>query len=193
MKKLLILLAALASVNGTQAANWKVDASHSNVKFTVTHLVVSEVEGYFRVFDGSISAEKEDFSDANIQFSVDANSINTDNTNRDEHLKGDDFFNTAKFPSMTFKSTSFKKVSDKKYVLTGNLTIRDVTKQVSFDVTYNGKVKDPWGNTKSGFKASSSINRQDYKLTWSKLTEAGGAVVSDEVDIRLNLEFKLEK
>ena len=193
MKKILILFGALWVAGAAQAANWKVDASHSNVKFSITHLMVSEVEGNFRVYDGSISASKEDFTDADIQFSVDVNSINTDNNSRDEHLKGDDFFNAATFPKMTFKSTSFKKTGDKQYVLEGNLTIRDVTKPVSFKVNYYGQTKDPWGNTKAGFKASSTIKRQDYKLTWNKLTEAGGAVVSNEVEIKLNLEFDLKK
>lgn len=194
MKQIFIATASLLIATASMAqGTWKVDNSHSNVKFTVTHLVVSEVDGAFKVYSGSINAPKADFADAAITFSVDVNSVNTDNDARDKHLKSDDFFNAEKFPQMTFKSTSFKKVGDKKYVLEGDLTIRDITKKVKFDVTYGGTVKDPWGNTKAGFKAKGTINRFDYNLKWNTLTEAGGAVVGKDVDVTLNLEFGLQK
>lgn len=194
MKKIFIAAASLLISGATMAqGTWKVDNSHSNVKFTVTHLVVSEVDGAFKVYSGAINSPKADFSDATITFSVDVNSVNTDNDARDKHLKSDDFFNAEKFPQMAFKSTSFKKVGDKKYVLEGDLTIRDITKKVKFDVTYGGTVKDPWGNTKAGFKAKGTINRFDYNLKWNTLTEAGGAVVGKDVDVTLNLEFGLQK
>jgi len=181
------LLFSVASFAGT---TWSVDNSHTNVKFSITHLVVSEVEGNFKTFGGKVVAPSEDFQNADIQFSVDVASINTDDEKRDGHLKGDDFFNAEKFPKMTFKSASFKKVSGNKYVLEGDLTIRDVTKHVKFDVTYVGTVKDPWGNTKAGFKAKAQINRFDYGLKWSAAVESGGLVVSKEVDITINLELK---
>jgi len=195
MKKVFTILAAMLLTVGAfaQSSTWKTDASHSNVKFSVTHLVVSEVEGYFKTFAGTLVSSKPDFTDAAINFSVDINSINTDNEGRDKHLKSDDFFNAEKFPQMTFKSTSFKKVGDKKYVLEGDLTIRDITKKVKFDVVFGGTVKDPWGNIKAGFKATGSINRFDYNLKWNSVTEAGGAVVSKEVAIVLNLEFAQQK
>ncbi|MBY0536087.1 MAG: YceI family protein [Chitinophagaceae bacterium] len=194
MKKTLFALAALViSLGASAQGTWKTDASHSNVKFTVTHLVVSEVDGLFKTFDGTIKTTKADFSDASIDFTVDVASINTDNEMRDKHLKSDDFFNAEKFPKMTFKSVSFKKVSGNKYVLEGDLTIRDITKRVKFDVTYGGTVKDPWGNTKAGFKVKGSINRFDYNLKWNTVTEAGGAVVGKDVEITLNLEFGLSK
>lgn len=195
MKKVFTILAAMFFTVGAfaQSSTWKTDASHSNVKFSVTHLVVSEVEGYFKTFAGTLVSSKPDFTDAAISFSVDINSINTDNEGRDKHLKSDDFFNAEKFPQMTFKSTSFKKVSDKKYVLEGDLTIRDITKKVKFDVVFGGTVKDPWGNIKAGFKATGAINRFDYNLKWNSVTEAGGAVVSKEVAITLNLEFAQQK
>lgn len=180
---------ALASAQST----WKTDNSHSNVKFTVTHLVVSEVDGTFRVYDGTIQSAKPDFTDATINFSVDVSSINTDNEMRDKHLKSDDFFNAEKFPKMTFKGTSMKKVGANQYTLEGDLTIRDITKKVKFDVTYGGTVNDPWGNTKAGFKAKGSINRFDYNLKWNTITEAGGAVVGKDVTISLNLQFGLQK
>jgi len=172
---------------------WNLDNSHSNVKFTVTHLVISEVDGAFKTFNGSMTASKPDFSDAMIEFSVDIASINTDNEQRDSHLKGDDFFNAEKYPKMTFKSVSMKKISGNKYELTGDLTIRDVTKRVKFAVTYGGTTKDPWGNTKAGFKATSTINRLEYGLKWNTLTEAGGAVVGADVIISINAEFNQAK
>ncbi|CAN5374452.1 YceI family protein [soil metagenome] len=195
MKKVLLAIAAVIISSGVyaQKSNWTVDASHSNVKFSVTHMVVSEVEGTFKTYEGSVSTDNADFNDATINFTVDVNSVNTDNADREKHLKSDDFFNAEKFPKMTFKSVSFKKVSGNKYMLEGDLTIRDVTKRVKFDVTYGGTVKDPWGNIKAGFKASGIINRKDYKLQWSAVTEAGGLVVSDEVAIALNIELLKSK
>jgi polyisoprenoid-binding protein YceI len=186
-----IVLMATAS---TQAqTKWALDNSHTNVKFTVTHLVISEVDGHFKTFTGSMTAAKPDFTDAQIDFSVDIASINTDNEQRDNHLKSDDFFNAEKYPKMTFKSTSMKKLSGNRYELTGNLTIRDVTKKVTFAVTYGGTTKDPWGNTKAGFKATTTINRLEYGLKWNTLTEAGGAVVGPDVTININVEFAKEK
>jgi len=173
----------------TAAVTWSVDAVHSNVKFTVTHLVISEVDGAFKIFDGSMTSEKEDFSDAKISFSVDVATINTDNEMRDNHLKGDDFFNADKFRKMNFESTSFKNISGNKYELKGNLTIRDVTKPITFQVTYGGTVKDPYGNVKAGFKAKGSINRFNYGLKWNSVTEAGGAVVSQDVQILCNIQM----
>lgn len=171
------------------ATKWAVDKAHSNVKFSVTHMVVSDVEGSFRIFDGSMEHSKPDFSDATIDFSVDVSSVNTDNERRDGHLKSDDFFNAEKFSQMKFVSTSFTPAGDKKYKLVGNLTIRDVTKPVSFDVTYGGTITDK-GVVKSGFKAKSTINRFDYNLKWNNATEAGGLVVGKDVDVIVNLELK---
>ena len=193
--KIFFLAALMGVISGSAAAQgkWIIDNAHSNVNFTVTHLVISEVEGHFKSFTGTLESSKPDFTDAKIDFTVDVSSINTDNDMRDKHLKSDDFFNEEKYPKMTFKSSSFKKISDKKYELTGDLTIRDVTKKVKFDVTYGGTVKDGYGNTKAGFKASTTINRFDYHLKWNSVTEAGGVVVGPDVEIQLNLQFKLEK
>jgi polyisoprenoid-binding protein YceI len=167
---------------------WAIDKAHSNVKFTVSHMVVSDVDGAFKSFDGTIESNKPDFSDARINFTVDVSSIDTDNDNRDKHLKSDDFFNAEKFPKMKFESTAFKPVGDNKYQLIGNLTIRDVTKPVTFDVSYGGTAVA--GNqTKAGFKATTTINRFDYNLKWDKVTEAGSLIVSKEVRIAINAEF----
>ena len=188
----MILSAAVFMMSAAAFAGttWSVDNSHSNVKFSVTHLVVSEVEGSFKTYGGKVVANSDDFQNAEINFSVDVASINTDDVNRDGHLKGDDFFNAEKYPKMNFKSTSFKKVSGKNYVLEGDLTIRDVTKRVKFDVVYSGIMKDPYGNTKAGFKAKTQIKRFDYNLKWTAAVETGGLVVSNEVDIVLNIELK---
>lgn len=175
------------------AVTWNVDKAHSNVGFTVTHLVVSEVDGSFKVYDGSINTTTDDFSGAEIKFIVDVPSINTGNDKRDNHLKGDDFFNAEQYPQMTFKSKAFKKAGKNKYKLVGDLTIRDITKEVTFDVTYGGTIQGPWGNTKAGFKASTTIDRFDYNLKWDAATEAGNLVVGREVTIDLNLQFNQAK
>jgi polyisoprenoid-binding protein YceI len=171
-----------------QATKWTVDKGHSNVKFTVTHMTVSEVEGSFKVFDGTVEHTKADFSDAKVNFTVDVNSVFTDNERRDGHLKGDDFFNAAQFPTMKFVSTAMKPLGNNKYQLSGNLTIRDVTKPVVFDVSYGGTVNTGRGR-KSGFKAKTTINRFDYNLKWDRAVEAGGLVVAKDVDIQLNVEL----
>jgi polyisoprenoid-binding protein YceI len=186
---ILSIAVAIATFSAQAQTTWKVDASHSKIGFAVSHLVISETEGSFNVYDGTVVSKTDDFTDAQVDFSVDANSINTESADRDKHLKGADFFDTEKFPKLTFKSTSFKKTSGNKYVLEGNLTIKDVTKKVKFDVTYNGQAKSPWGQTAAGFKATSSINRVDYGLTWNKALEAGGVLVGEKVDITLKLEL----
>ena len=177
----------------TAATSWNLDKSHSGVKFGIDHLVISEVEGTFKVFTGSLTSPTPDFNNAKVDFTVDVNSIHTDDETRDGHLKSDDFFNAEKYPAMKFSSTSFKKVKGNAYVMEGNLTIRDVTKKVKWAVIYGGTVKDPWGNIKAGFKASSKINRKDFGLKWGSVTEAGGAVVGDEVRMIVNVEFAQAK
>ncbi len=172
-----------------QTGTWVVDKPHTNVKFSVAHLVISDVDGNFKSFDGTMESSKPDFSDAKITFTADVNSINTDNEMRDNHLKSDDFLNAAKFPQIKFVSTSFTPLGDNKYKLVGNLTIRDVTKTVTFDVKYGGTVV-AMGGTHAGFKATTKIDRFDYNLKWSKTTEAGGLVAGKEVEITINADFK---
>ena len=171
---------------------WTVDPIHSKVKFTVTHLVITEVEGSFKVYAGSMQATP-DFSQAAVDFSVDVKSIDTDNEMRDNHLRSDDFFNAEKYPSMIFKSVSWKKIDDHNYLLEGDLTIRDITRRVTFNIVYGGSMNDAYGNLKAGFKATAVINRFDYNLKWNALTEAGGATVCKNVTIALNLEFAQQK
>lgn len=193
MKKITLILLAAISIGQVKAQGWSVDNSHSQVMFTVSHLVISEVTGSFQGFSGKIASEKPDFSDAKIDFTVDVNTINTESEMRDNHLKSDEFFNAGKYPVITFKGKEMKKMSSNKYKLTGDLTIRDVTKTVILDVIYAGTVKDPWGNTKAGFKIKGMVDRFDYGLKWNTLTEAGGATVGKDVEITVNMELAKEK
>lgn len=179
----LVVLAAKAQTN------WTFDPAHTTVKFAVTHMVITEIDGRFSKFNGSVVSKNDDFTDANINFSIDVNSISTDNEARDKHLKGDDFFNAEKYPNITFKSTSFRKTTGNNYVLEGDLTIRDVTKRVKLDVVYNGTVKDMRGGSTAGFKVTGTIDRFDYNLKWNKAVEAG-PVVSKDVNLTVNLELK---
>jgi polyisoprenoid-binding protein YceI len=185
--------AANKTVSGSaliqEPVKWVLDKAHTNVRFSIAHLVVSDVDGSFKSFDASVTASKPDFTDAVVNFTADVNSINTDNERRDQHLKSDDFFNAEKFPQIKFASKSFQLLGNSKYKLTGDLTIRDITKTVSFDVTYGGTV-NAMGGTHAGFKAKTTINRFDYNLKWSAATEAGGLVAGKDVDITLNIDLK---
>ena len=193
MKRILLLTLVLATGLALQAqSKWSFDKAHSKISFNVEHLVISEVTGQFGSFDGSVTASSEDFSDSDIEFSIDVASVDTDNDRRDGHLRSDDFFNAEKFPTITFKGKSLEKVDGNKYKLTGDLTIRDVTKEVVLDVKYGGTVKDPYGNTKAGFKITGNINRFDYNLKWNAALESGGLVVGENVEIVGNIELKKE-
>ncbi|HOI29135.1 MAG TPA: YceI family protein [Melioribacteraceae bacterium] len=186
------LLAALLIFTATAISaqtNWGIDKSHSKVGFSVSHLVITDVDGFFKEYDAKVTTKGDDFSTANIDFSVNTGSIFTDNDGRDKHLRSDDFFNAEKFPQMTFKGKAMKKASDNKYKLVGDLTIRDVTKEVELDVKYNGMVKDPWGNTKAGFKVTGEINRFDFNLKWNTAIETGALVVGKEVELIIDLQL----
>jgi polyisoprenoid-binding protein YceI len=211
MKKLTLVMAMIVAIGNVTAiaqkaknaapapaaaatpTKWVLDPAHSTVKFSVSHLTVSEVEGSFKLFSGILESNTADFNNAKVEFSVDVNSINTDNDMRDKHLKGDDFFNAEKFPKMTLSNAVLKKVKANTYVLEADLTIRDVTKKVKFNVTGGSTMVDPWKNTKTGFKATGKISRKAFNLRWNTLTEAGGAVVGDEVSMTINVELALQK
>lgn len=196
MKKVLTLLFVVASFIApfAQSSTWNVDPSHSKVGFSVEHLVISEVDGNFKAYEGQMTTSKADLTDASISFSVDVSSVDTDNERRDGHLQAEEFFYAEKHPKMTFKSTSFEKLSAKKYKLTGDLTLRGVTKSVVFDVTYGGHMADDgYGNEKMGFKATSAINRIEYGVAWNAETKQGGWTVGEEVDITLKLEVVKQK
>jgi polyisoprenoid-binding protein YceI len=173
----------------TTTSNWAIDPSHSEISFKIKHLVVTTLTGKFETFEGILETANEDFSDATISFTADVASINTGNADRDGHLKSDDFFNAEAFPKVTFTSTSFTKTGDGEYKLTGNITLRDVTKPIELTVEYGGTATDPWGNVKAGFEINGKIKRKEFGLKWDALTEAGGAVVSDEVKLHLNVQL----
>lgn len=187
MKKLIITTAAALIATFSFAQNWKLDAAHSKIKFNTRYLVISDVDGEFKKIDGTFASSKPDWSDLSTTIIADVNSISTDNDMRDKHIKSDDFFNAEKYPSITFKSKSVKNLGGNKFVLTGDLTVRDVTKQVEIPVVYNGTVKDPWGNTKAGFKATGKINRKDFNLKYSGAAGTGEAVVGDEVEFTIDM------
>ncbi len=163
---------------------WKIDPMHSDIAFKVKHMMISTVTGFFEKFDGTIDTENENFSGAKINFEAEIDSINTKNEDRDNHLKSDDFFNAGTFPKLTFKSSSFDGST-----LAGQLTIRDVTKDVELGVEHLGTAVDGYGQTKAGFEVTGTINRKDFGLNWSAVTEAGNIVVSDKVKLQLDVQF----
>ena len=173
----------------TTTSKWAIDPSHSEISFKIKHLVVTTLTGKFETFEGGLETANEDFSDATISFTANVASINTGNADRDGHLKSDDFFNAEAFPKVTFTSTSFTKTSDGEYKLASNITLRDVTKPIELTVEYGGTATDPWGNVKAGFEINGKIKRKEFGLKWDALTEAGGAVVSDEVKLHLNVQL----
>ncbi len=187
--KFLVAMLILVSTLSFSQTNWTVDKAHSKVGFSVSHMVITDVEGYFKDYDSKITTEGDDFAKANIEFTINTNSIFTDNEKRDNHLRSDDFFNAEKYPQMTFKGRSLKKVGENKYKLVGDFTIRDVTKTVELDVKLSGIIKDGFGNRRAGFKITGEINRFDYNLKWDKTIETGSLIVGKEVELKINLEL----
>ncbi len=169
--------------------NWNLDSAHSEVTFKVKHLVISTVSGKFKQFSSAVSTEGDDFTQAQIKFDIDANSIDTGMEMRDNHLRGDDFFNAEAFPTLQFVSTGVRSLGGSDYAIDGNLTVRDVTKPITLKAEFGGIAVDPYGQTKAGFEVEGKINRQEFNLTWNALTEAGGAVVSDEVKFQANVQY----
>ena len=163
---------------------WAIDPTHSEITFKVKHMMISTVTGHFQEFDANLETDNENFVHASINFSAKIDSINTKNADRDGHLKSDDFFNAEAYPEMTFVSKSFDGET-----LVGDLTIRDVTKEVTLDVDVNGIAIDPYGQTKAGFEIKGEISRKDFNLTWNAVTEAGSIVVSDKVKIQVEAQF----
>jgi polyisoprenoid-binding protein YceI len=167
---------------------WTLDPTHSELQFKVKHLMITTVTGSFNEFTAELTTDAEDFEHSTVTFKAGVQSIDTGNNDRDGHLKSGDFFNAEEFPYVSFESTSFKK-DGSDYKLTGNLTIKDVTKPVTLDVEFGGKVTDLYGNDKAGFSLKGKINRTDFGLTWNAALETGGVVVSEEVKILGELQF----
>lgn len=177
-------------VDAPVQVKWSVDPAHSEVGFRVKHLMITNVKGAFRQFDASIYTTGEDFLTAEIDFWIDAASIDTGDANRDNHLRSGDFFDAENHPQIHFTGNTFEKVDDDgSYTLFGDLTIKGIKRQVKLDVEFGGVMKDPWGNHKAGITVNGKINRKDWGLNWNAALEAGGMLVSDEV--RLSAEFQL--
>jgi polyisoprenoid-binding protein YceI len=167
---------------------WAIDNGHSSVNFSVRHMMLSTVRGQFKAFSGNLDFNEADPATSTIEVSIDTASIETRDEKRDGHLKSPDFFDSEKFPAMTFKSTSVQKTSDTTAKITGDLTIKDVTKSVVLDVEYHGQAKAPWGTTSAGFSAKTSIDRKDWGLTWNAPLETGGILVGEKINIEIDLE-----
>ncbi len=173
------------------ATKWVIDPTHSEIGFKVKHMMFTNVSGKFDKYDGSFITDGDNFENATIEFSADVDSINTGNSDRDNHLKGSDFFDAANHPKLSFKASSFSKTDDHNYTLGGDLSLNGVTKFVKLDAEFSGLMTDPWGNTKAGLNITGKINRKDWGLNWNAALETGGVLVSEEV--RLNIEIQLLK
>lgn len=189
MRRAFLLLLSIFVVYSVQSqTRWKADPAHSSIQFEVSHLAISTVTGKFTAFSCELESKKNSFEGAKVDAKVEVGSVSTENLTRDKHLKEDDFFNAKQYPQMTFVSESFKKTADDQYEVTGTLTIRDVSKKITFPATYSGMI-NMGDKTISGFKASFTINRFDFKLKWDDTLDTGSLVVGEDVDVRLNLEL----
>jgi polyisoprenoid-binding protein YceI len=174
----------------TTITTWNIDPVHSGAEFKVKHMMISNVKGQFTVVNGILSLDADDLINSRVEASLDAASVNTRDAQRDAHLKSADFFDVEKFPTLSFKSTRVSRTGDGELAVTGDLTIRGVTRAVVFNVegpTAPGK--DPWGNTRVGLSATTKVNRKDFGLTWNAALETGGILVGDEVTITLDVQF----
>jgi polyisoprenoid-binding protein YceI len=185
---LVTLSATVLAALPAAAADWNLDASHSHVGFKVRHMAISKVKGSFGDFAATVQGEPGKPGTFSVEATVQLASIDTANEKRDDHLRSADFFDVAQHPTMTFRSTGVTMDGDEGR-LAGELTIRGVTKPVTFDLEYAGQVTDPWGNVRMGFAAEATIDRREFGLTWSKALETGGLVVDNEVEIELEIEL----
>jgi polyisoprenoid-binding protein YceI len=189
IKNLIAVIVAIAiTVPSLSAATWEIDKVHSNVGFTVKHMVISNVSGKFSDFSGTINFDGKDFAAATVVVSINPASITTGNDFRDKHLKSPDFFAADSLPQMGFKSKKVIPGKDNAFQVVGDLTMRGVTREVTLDAVFNGTVKGPQGENRAGFSATTTINRQDWGVSWNKTLDAGGLVVSNDVKINLEIE-----
>ena len=170
-----------------QAESYKIDPSHSEVGFTIRHMV-SNVRGRFNDFAGTVDMDPKAPQKGSVEFSVKTTSIDTGNANRDKHLRTAEFFDVEKYPEITFKSDSVKPAGKDKYNVTGTLTMHGVSKKVTLPVTFNGEGKDPWGNTRAGFETATKLDRKEYGIVWNKAIDNGGVLLGDDVNVSINLE-----
>jgi len=174
-----------------QTTKWVLDPTHSEILFKVKHLMITNVKGEFRKFNASLTSDGSNFSKAAVSVTIDADSVFTNEENRDNHLKGADFFDVENNKEITFVGTSFDKIDEDNFTLKGMLTIKGVSKEISLDVEIGGINKDPWGNQKAGFSLTGKINRKEFGLTWNAALETGGVLVSE--DVKLAAEIQLVK
>jgi polyisoprenoid-binding protein YceI len=168
---------------------WNLDPSHAEIQFKVRHLMITTVTGSFGKFDAYFETSDDNLETAKVKFSAQVDSITTNNEQRDAHLKSADFFEAAKFPVLNFVSTKLERVSGENYILFGEMSFHGITKNIKLNVEHGGVIKDPWGNTRTGFTLEGKVSRKDFGLVWNAATEAGGVVVGDEVKIHANVEF----
>ena len=168
---------------------FNLDAAHSTIDFSVKHMMVSKVKGSFTNFTADLDGNADDLTGATISFDIDVKSINSNNEDRDNHLRSADFFDSETYPSIKFVATDIKKKDDGEYDVTGDLTIKDVTKPVTFDVEYGGKGTNPWGQEVVAFSADAKVNRKEFGLTWNQALETGGVLVGEDIKITVELEL----
>jgi len=176
-----------------ETKTWTLDPTHSSVHFSVRHMVISQTKGLFNDYKVNVTTNGLSFEDAKIELEIAVASIDTKMPDRDAHLRGADFFDAEKYPTIKFVSTSMKKINEEDYTLKGNITIKDITKEIEFKVNYGGQVVDPWGNIRSGFTLESAIDRFDFGLTWNALIESASAMVGKQVKLLAEIEVTTTK
>ena len=170
-------------------ANWSLDSAHSEIEFKVKHMMISTVKGQFNTFNVNVQNDTDQLENAKIDVEIQTSSINTNNEQRDQHLKSGDFFDVTNHPTITFVSTAINKTDDDEYKITGDLTIRSITKPITLDVEFGGLSKDPWGNQKAGYTVTGKINRTEFDLNWNAALETGGIMVSNDVKFQADIQF----
>jgi polyisoprenoid-binding protein YceI len=176
-------------MESTSLTKWNVDKAHSEVQFKAKQLVISTVTGQFNEYNAWLETDSESLENATAVFEAEAASISTNSLDRDNHLKSEDFFDAETYPKIKFESTEFRRKEDNTYEMTGNMTIRGITKQITLKVEFGGSMVDPWGNTKAGFEITGKLNRHDFGLKWNAMTEAGGLVVGENINLALNIQM----
>ena len=181
----------MTATNAATRTTWTIDASHSTVEFVAKHMMITTVKGRFADVSGTIVADEANIADSSVEVTMQAESLDTRTGERDAHLRSPDFLDVDRYPTITFKSTSVRGTKEK-FQVTGDLTIRDITKPITLDVEFGGEGKDPWGGTRASFSAHGKFDRRDYGLTWNVALETGGILVSNEVKINIEAQAVLQ-
>jgi polyisoprenoid-binding protein YceI len=187
MLALIMLLTSFLASNSFSADKYEIDPAHSSINFTIKHLVISKVKGNFLQFSGTMMYDEKDITKSSVEVKIATASINTSNPDRDKHLKSTDFFDAEKYPEISFKSDKIIK-KDNAYLALGKLNMHGISQKIEIPFTFTGPIKDPWGNTRYGIEGSSTINRQDWKVSWNKVMDNGGVMIGNDVEIALNVE-----